>query len=101
MVERREKAVKLLDLYLLRRFLISLCFSVLGLLLISIVVDLIERIDTFIDFSATPAQISATWSTRIAGTSGANSGTGVVIFGAERTCVSLPGTSNALTIICP
>jgi hypothetical protein len=51
--------------------------------------------------SATPAQISATWSTRIAGTSGANSGTGVVIFGAERTCVSLPGTSNALTIICP
>ena len=49
--------MKLLDRYLLRRFLISLSFSVLGLLLISVVVDLIERIDTFIDFSATPAQI--------------------------------------------
>ena len=42
--------MKILDLYLLRRYLWSLLFSILTLLLLSIVVDLIETIDLFIDF---------------------------------------------------
>ena len=49
--------MKLLDRYLLRRYLTSLLLSVVGLWLISVIVDLIERIDTFIDFKATPLQI--------------------------------------------
>lgn len=49
--------MKLLDIYLLRRYLTSLLLSVVGLWLISVIVDLIERIDTFIDFNATPSQI--------------------------------------------
>jgi len=51
--------MKILDLYLLRRYLWSLLFSILTLLLLSIVVDLIETIDLFIDFGARYGQILA------------------------------------------
>ena len=44
--------MKILDRYLLGRYLWSLFFSILTLLLLSIVVDLIETIDLFIDFGA-------------------------------------------------
>ena len=49
--------MRLLDIYLLRRYLFCLFLSILSLLLISIVIDLTENIDTFIDFQASPAQI--------------------------------------------
>jgi lipopolysaccharide export system permease protein len=51
--------MKILDIYLLRRYLSCLFFSVLSLLLLSIVVDLIETIDLFIDFGAKLGQILA------------------------------------------
>ena len=44
--------MRLLDIYLLRRYLGCLFLSILSLLLLSIVVDLIEKIDLFIDFEA-------------------------------------------------
>lgn len=49
--------MKLLDLYLLRRYLVCLGLSLLALLLLSMVVDLIEKIDLFIDFEARTGQI--------------------------------------------
>lgn len=49
--------MKLLDIYLLRRYLFCLFLSILSLILLSIVVDLIEKIDTFIDFQARPGLI--------------------------------------------
>ena len=51
--------MKLLDLYLLRRYLLCLAFSLVGLLSVSIVVDLIERIDMFIDHAAALSQVLA------------------------------------------
>ena len=45
------------DLYLTRRFLLCLGLAVVSLLLISVVIDLTENIDTFIDFEARPGQI--------------------------------------------
>ena len=47
----------LLDRYLLSRFAIALTLSIVGLLLIAIVVDLTENIDTFIDHQASISQI--------------------------------------------
>jgi len=49
--------MRLLDIYLLRRFLLCLFFSILSLVLIAIIIDLTENIDTFIDFQARPAHI--------------------------------------------
>ncbi|MBM3280597.1 MAG: LPS export ABC transporter permease LptG [Candidatus Handelsmanbacteria bacterium] len=49
--------MRLLDYYLLRLHLWCLGAAVLALLLISVVVDLIEHIDTFIDYQATGGQI--------------------------------------------
>ena len=49
--------MRLLDRYLLIRFVSALTLSVVGLLLIAIVVDLTENIDTFIDHHAAVAQI--------------------------------------------
>ena len=49
--------MKLLDRYLLGRYRYCLAFSLLALLSVSIVVDLIERIDTFIDNDAAVAQV--------------------------------------------
>ena len=46
--------MRTLDLYLTRRFLLCLGLSVISLLLIAIVIDLTENIDTFIDFEARP-----------------------------------------------
>jgi lipopolysaccharide export system permease protein len=50
-------APRLLDLYVLRRYVVALAFSILSLVLIAIVIDLTENIDTFIDFSARPSEI--------------------------------------------
>jgi lipopolysaccharide export system permease protein len=49
--------MRLLDRYLLRRHVLCLGAAVLALLLIAAVVDLIEHVDTFIDYQATPWQI--------------------------------------------
>jgi lipopolysaccharide export system permease protein len=49
--------VRLLDWYLLRRHLLCLGAAILALLLVAVVVDLIEHIDTFIDYQAAPWQI--------------------------------------------
>lgn len=49
---------RLLDRYLLRRFLLSLGLSVAALLLVCIVIDLTENLDTFIDFDASPWQVA-------------------------------------------
>ena len=49
--------MRTLDLYLTRRFLLCLSLAVVGLLLIAVVIDLTENIDTFIDFEARPGQI--------------------------------------------
>ena len=49
--------VRLLDAYLLRRYIHSLTLTILGLLLIAVVVDLTENIDTFIDHEARPSQV--------------------------------------------
>ena len=49
--------MKLLDIYLLRRFLFCFSASVMALLLISAVVDLTENVDLFIDFGAGFGQI--------------------------------------------
>jgi lipopolysaccharide export system permease protein len=49
--------MRTLDLYLTRRFLLCLGLAVISLLLIAIVIDLTENIDTFIDFEARPGQI--------------------------------------------
>lgn len=46
-----------LDRYLLRRYLFSLSLSILGLVLVAVVIDLTESLDTFIDFQATPGQV--------------------------------------------
>ena len=49
--------MRTLNLYLTRRFLLCLGLAVVSLLLISVVIDLTENIDTFIDFEARPGQI--------------------------------------------
>lgn len=49
--------MRLLDRYLLGRHLLCLGAAVLALLLVAVVVDLIEHIDTFIDYRTTPGQI--------------------------------------------
>jgi lipopolysaccharide export system permease protein len=49
--------VRHLDRYMLRRFGSSLALSIGALLLLSVVVDLIERMDVFIDHHAAPRQI--------------------------------------------
>ncbi len=49
--------MRLLDRYLLRRHLLCLVGAMFSLLLIAVVVDLIEHIDTFIDYQATAWQI--------------------------------------------
>ncbi len=49
--------MKLLDIYLLRRYLFCLFFSIASLLLLSVVADFIETIDLFIDFEAQPDRI--------------------------------------------
>jgi len=51
------KGMRILDYYLLRRYLFCLSLSILSLALISIVIDLTENIDTFIDFQASLSQI--------------------------------------------
>jgi len=48
---------RLLDLYLLRRYLLCLSLSILSLVLIAVIIDLTENIDTFIDFDARPSRI--------------------------------------------
>ena len=47
----------LLDIYLLRRYLLCLSLSIVSLVLIAIVIDLTENLDTFIDFQSRPLQI--------------------------------------------
>ncbi|MFT5086787.1 MAG: lipopolysaccharide export system permease protein [Candidatus Latescibacterota bacterium] len=49
--------MRTLDLYLLRRLALCLSLAVVALLLVSVVIDLTENIDTFIDFEARPQQI--------------------------------------------
>lgn len=49
--------MKLLDRYLLHRHLFCLGAAVLALLLVAVVVDLIEHIDTFIDYHTAPGQL--------------------------------------------
>ncbi|MFC1526022.1 LptF/LptG family permease [Candidatus Latescibacterota bacterium] len=49
--------MSLLDRYLLRRYAFYLAFSIAALWSLTVVVDLIENIDTFIDHEATLAQI--------------------------------------------
>jgi lipopolysaccharide export system permease protein len=49
--------MRLLDWYLLRRHLLCLGAAILALLMVAVVVDLIEHIDTFIDYRATFWQI--------------------------------------------
>ena len=49
--------MRTLDLYLTRRFLLCLGIAVGSLLLIAVIIDLTENIDTFIDFEARPEQI--------------------------------------------
>ena len=49
--------MRLLDRYLLRRFVVALSLSIVALLLIAIVVDLTENVDTFIDHQAAVTQI--------------------------------------------
>ena len=51
--------MKLLDRYLLWRYLICLALSLVGLLSVSVVVDLIERIDMFIDYDAAIVSVLA------------------------------------------
>ena len=48
----------LLDRYVLRRFLGSLALSAIAMWLVTVVVDLIENIDTFIDHEASLRQIA-------------------------------------------
>ncbi|MCC7264419.1 MAG: LPS export ABC transporter permease LptG [Candidatus Latescibacteria bacterium] len=50
--------MRLLDRYVLRRHLLCLAAAVLALLLVAVIVDLIEHIDTFIDYRATWWQIA-------------------------------------------
>lgn len=47
-----------LDWYIVRRLVLCLGLAVISLILISVVIDLTENIDTFIDFSAQPQQIA-------------------------------------------
>ena len=47
-----------LDWYIVRRLALCLGLAVVSLILISVVIDLTENIDTFIDFSAQPQQIA-------------------------------------------
>jgi len=49
--------MRLLDLYVLRRFAATLFFSILALLFVIVIVDLIGQIDTFIDHQAQLTQI--------------------------------------------
>ena len=49
--------MRTLDLYLVRRFLLCLGLAVVGLLLLAVIIDLTENIDTFIDFEARPGHI--------------------------------------------
>ena len=49
--------MKLLDRYLLRRYLVCLVYAMLSLICLSIIVDLTERIDLFIDHEAGVGQI--------------------------------------------
>ena len=49
--------MRTLDLYLIRRFSFCLGLAIASLLLIAVVIDLTENIDTFIDFEARPGQI--------------------------------------------
>ena len=49
--------MRTLDLYLTRRFLLCLGIAVVSLLLIAVIIDLTENIDTFIDYEARPEQI--------------------------------------------
>lgn len=49
--------MRTLDLYLLRRLALCLGLAIAALLLVSVVIDLTENIDTFIDFDAHPQQI--------------------------------------------
>ena len=44
--------MRILDLYLMRRFLLCLGIAVVSLLPIAVIIDLTENIDTFIDFKA-------------------------------------------------
>ena len=57
--------MRILDFYLLRRFLLCLGLAVTSLLLIAIVIDLTENIDTFIDFAARPSQILLYYTYRV------------------------------------
>jgi len=50
--------MRTLDLYLLRRLALCIALAVAALLLVSVVIDLTENIDTFIDFEAHPQQIA-------------------------------------------
>ena len=54
---RKRPEMRTLDLYLTRRFLLCLGIAVVSLLLIAVIIDLTENIDTFIDFEARPKQI--------------------------------------------
>ena len=47
-----------LDWYIVRRLALCLGLAIVSLILISVVIDLTENIDTFIDFSAQPQQIA-------------------------------------------
>ncbi len=50
--------MRTLDIYLLRRLALCLALAIAALLLVSVVIDLTENIDTFIDFKARPQQIA-------------------------------------------
>lgn len=49
--------MRLLDRYLLCRYLTSLSLSILGLVLVAVVIDLTESLDTFIDHQAALGQV--------------------------------------------
>ena len=55
----------ILDLYLIRRFLLCLGLSLASLLLIAVIIDLTENIDTFIDFEARLGQILLYYAYRV------------------------------------
>ena len=54
-----------LDWYIVRRLALCLGLAIVSLILISVVIDLTENIDTFIDFSAQPQQIALYYAYRL------------------------------------
>ena len=54
-----------LDWHIARRLALCLGLAIVSLILISVVIDLTENIDTFIDFSAQPQQIALYYAYRL------------------------------------